>query len=65
MLSVINGITLLILKLITLLFASLMTDFSFNEFLLLCTNGTVGSLQSARADSTTPCLVVGAPCEIC
>lgn len=65
MLSVINGITLLILKLITLLFASWMTDFSFNEYLLLCTNGMVASSGSDREDSTSLCLVVGAPCEIC
>lgn len=65
MLSVINGITLLILKLITLLFASWMSDFSFNEYLLVRTNGIVASLRSAREDSTGPCLVVGAACEIC
>lgn len=65
MLSVINGITLLILKLITLLFASWMTDFSFNECLLLCTNGIVASLRSARENSASPCLVVGAACERC
>lgn len=65
MLSVINGITLLILKLISLLFASWMTDFSFNEHLLLCTNGVVASLWSARENSASLCLVLAVPCEIC